>query len=103
MIELQIDADGYDLDADLRQRISDKIGALDTYLDSLDTGHVTVSWGGDKRAETAIRAQVRGPGHHFEASDIDRDPTTAVDRTHHKLETQIRREHGKEISERDHP
>jgi ribosomal subunit interface protein len=101
VIKLEIDSSGYDLDDDLRQRIEDKFGGLDTCLDSLATGHVTVSWDGGKGEETAVRAQVRGPGHHFEASDSDRDPTTAVDKTHHQLETQIRREHGKEISERD--
>lgn len=101
MIKLEIDAAGYDLDDELRQQIEDKFGVLDKYLDSLASGHVTVSWDGGKDEETVVRAQVRGPGHHFEASDTDRDPTTAVDKAHHKLETQIRREHGKEITERD--
>lgn len=102
MIELEIDSHDYDLDDDLRQRINDKIGGLDTYMNTLDRGHVTVSWDGGHGERTEVRAQVSGPGHRFEGSDTDRDAVTAVDQTHHKLETQIRREHGKQISERDH-
>lgn len=101
MIELQIDSDGYDLDDALRQRIRDRIGGVDRYMDSLDSGHVTLSWEGGTGEQTRVSAQVWGAGHRFEASDTDRDAVTAVDRTHHELETQIRREHGKELSRRD--
>lgn len=102
MIELQIDGDKYDLDDDLRQRVRDEIGGLDRYLDSLDGGHVTLSWEGGTGELTRVSAQVWGGGHRFEASDTDRVAVTAVDRTHHELETQIRREHGKKISGSDH-
>ena len=101
MIRLQIDAEHYELDDALRQRVEDKLGELDTYMSSLDQGHVTVSWDGGPGEQTRVRAQVWGRGRRFEASDTDRDATTAVDRTHHKLATQIRREHGKEIAARD--
>ncbi|MBG7604861.1 MAG: ribosome-associated translation inhibitor RaiA [Actinobacteria bacterium] len=101
MIRLQIDTEGYDLDQDLKTRIEDHIGGLDEYMDSLDRGHVTVSWEGGTNEQTRIRAQVWGPGHKFEASDTDWNATTAVDQAGHKLATQIRRQHGKEISERD--
>ena len=101
MMKIQIDGDGYELDDSLRERVEDKIGGLDRYMNSLDRGHVTVSWDGGPGEETCVRAQVWGPGHRFEASDTDRDPVTAVDRTHHELETQIRREHDKELSKRD--
>lgn len=102
MIKLEIDGDGYDATDDLKQRVQDKIGKLDEYMSSLDRGHVTVSWEGGKNEQTKVRAQVWGPGHRFEASDTDWHAVTAVDKTHHELETQIRRQHGKELSERDH-
>ena len=102
MINLQIDGDKYDLSSELRSRIEEKIGGLDEYMDTLERGHVTVSWEGGANEETKIRAEVWGPGHTFEGTDTDWHPVTAVDKTQHKLETQIRREHGKEISERDH-
>jgi ribosomal subunit interface protein len=101
MIELQIDGDKYDLAGDVRSHIEDRIGGLDEYMDTLESGHVTVSWEGGKNEQTQVRAQVWGPGHHFEASDTDWQAVSAVDKTRHKLETQIRREHNKEISERD--
>jgi ribosomal subunit interface protein len=102
VIRLEIDTEGYDLDKDLKTRIQDKIGGLDEYMNSLDRGHVTVSWEGGQNEQTKIRAQVWGPGHKFESSDTDWHATTAVDQASHKLETQIRRQHGKEISDRDH-
>ena len=101
MIELEIAAEHYDLDKDLKDRIESHIGGLDEYMDSLDRGHVTVSWEGGPNEQTMVRAQVWGPGHKFEASDTDWHAITAVDKSSHKLETQIRRQHGKEISERD--
>ena len=101
VIKLTVDGDKYDIGDDLRSRIEDNFGGLDKYLNSLDRGHVTVAWEGGPNEQTSVRAQVWGPGHRFEAADTDRQATTAVDKTHHKLETQIRREHGKEISERD--
>jgi ribosomal subunit interface protein len=101
MIRLQIESEGYDVDDGLRSRIQDKLGDLDTYLAALDRGHVVLSWDGRSGGETRVRAQLSGPGHHFEASDTHRDAATAVDRTRHRLEAQIRREHDKEISQRD--
>lgn len=101
MIQIQIDAHGYDLDDDLRRRVEEKFGGLDRYMNTLDRGHVTTSWEGGVGERTRVSAQVSGGGHHFEASDTDRDAMTAFDRTHHELETQIRREHDKEISSRD--
>ena len=35
MIRLEIDADSYDLDSDLKSRIEDRIGSLDEFLDFL--------------------------------------------------------------------
>ncbi len=102
MIKLEIDADSYDLDSALKSRIEDRIGGLDEFMDTLDEGHVTVSWeGGGRNEQTKIRAQVWGPGHKFEASDTDWKPVKAIDQTRQKLESQIRRVHEKQISERD--
>lgn len=101
MIKLEIDADSYDLDSDLKSRIEDRIGGLDEFMDTLDEGHVTVSWEGGPNEQTKIRAQVWGPGHKFEGSDTDWKAKKAIDQTRQKLESQIRREHEKQISERD--
>ena len=101
MIRLEIGTEDYDLDSDLKSRIEDKIGGLDEYMDTLDEGHVTVSWEGGPNEQTRVRAQVWGPGHKFEGSDTDWKPVTAIDKTRQKLETQIRRAHQKQISERD--
>jgi ribosomal subunit interface protein len=99
---IEIDTEGYDLSADLKQRIQNKIAGLDEFMDTLDRGHVTVSWEGGPNEQTKIRARVWGPGHEFDASDTDWKAITAVDKTHSKLESQIRRVHKKAISERDH-
>jgi ribosomal subunit interface protein len=100
--KMEIATDGYDLSDDLKQRIQDKIAGLDEYMDTLDRGHVTVSWEGGPNEQTKIRAQLWGPGHEFDASDTDWKAITAIDNTHSKLESQIRRVHEKSISERDH-
>jgi ribosomal subunit interface protein len=101
MIKLEIDAESYDLDSDLKRRIEDRIGGLDEFMDTLDKGHVTVSWVGGPHEQTRVRAQVWGPGQKFEGSDTDWKPVKAIDQTRQKLESQIRREHRKQISERD--
>jgi ribosomal subunit interface protein len=99
---IEIDTEGYDLSADLKQRIQNKIAGLDEFMDTLDRGHVTVSWEGGPNEQTRIRARVWGPGHEFDASDTDWKAMTAVDKTNSKLESQIRRAHEKSISDRDH-
>jgi len=101
MIKLEIDADSYDLNNDLRSRIEDRIGGLDEFMDALDEGHVTVSWEGGSNEQTRIRAQVWGPGHKFEASDTDWKPVKVIDQTRQEFESQIRRAHEKQIYERD--
>ena len=99
---MEIDTEHYDLSDDLKQRIQSKIAGLDEFMDTLDRGHVTVSWEGGPNEQTRIRAQVWGPGHQFDASDTDWKAITAIDKTHSELESQIRRAHEKSISERDH-
>ncbi|MCL1600151.1 MAG: ribosome-associated translation inhibitor RaiA [Actinomycetia bacterium] len=99
---MEIDTEHYDLSDDLKQRIQDKIAGLDEYMDTLDRGHVTVSWEGGPNEQTRIRAEVWGPGQRFDASDTDWKAITAIDKTHSKLESQIRRVHEKSISKRDH-
>lgn len=99
---MEIDTEHYDLSDDLKQRIQDKIAGLDEFMDTLDRGHVTVSWEGGPNEQTRVRAQVSGPGHQFDASDTDWKAESAIDKTHSKLESQIRRAHEKSISERDH-
>ena len=101
MIKLEIDTEDYDLDSDLKSRIKDRIGGLDEFMDTLDEGHVTVSWEGGHNEQTRVRAQVWGPGHKFEGSDTDWKAKKAIDQTRQKLESQIRRAHEKQISERD--
>ncbi len=102
MIELKIDGQGYALYDALKDEIHAKIGELDEHMDSLQTGHVTVSWEGGKDEQTKIHAQLWGSGHRFEASDIDWTAFVAVDRTRNKLATQIRREHRKDVAKRRH-
>jgi ribosomal subunit interface protein len=99
---MEIDTEHYDLSDDLKQRIQDKIAGLDEFLDTLDRGHVTVSWEGGPNEQTRVRAQVSGPGHQFDASDTDWKAVTAIDKTHSELESQIRRVHEDSISKRDH-
>jgi ribosomal subunit interface protein len=101
MIKPEIDTEGYDLENDLKSRIEERIGGLDEFMDTLEGGHVTVSWEGGPNEQTKIRAQVWGPGHKFEGSDTDWKAVKAIDQTRQKLESQIRRAHGKQISERD--
>jgi ribosome-associated translation inhibitor RaiA len=90
---MEIDTEHYDLSDDLRKRIHDRIGGLDEFMDTLDRGHVTVSWAGGPNEQTRIRAQLWGPGHQFDGSDTDWKAETAIDRTRTKLESQIRRAH----------
>jgi ribosomal subunit interface protein len=99
---MEISAEGYDLSGGLKQRIQDKIGGLDEFMNTLDRGHVTVSWEGGPNEQTKIRAQLWGPGHKFDASDTDWNAATAIDKTHSKLESQIRRAHEETNSKRDH-
>jgi ribosomal subunit interface protein len=101
VIKLEIGTEDYDLDDDLKSRIQDRIGGLDEFMDTLDRGHVTVSWEGGPNEQTRIRAQVSGPGHKFEGSDTDWKAQTAVDATRRKLESQIRRAHDKMKEDRD--
>jgi len=102
VIKIEIDAKDYDLSDDLRKRIENRIGGLDEFMDTLDQGHVTVSWEGGKNEQTHIRAQVQGHGDKFEGSDTDWKPVTAIDKTRSKLETQIKKVHDERIEKRDH-
>jgi ribosomal subunit interface protein len=102
MIKLDIDSGKYDLDGELRNRIIDRIGGLDEFMNTLEEGHVVVSWEGGTNEQTRVSAEVWGEGHHFDASDTDRKPATAIDKTREKLESQITREHSKELDKRDH-
>jgi ribosomal subunit interface protein len=96
--KVEINAVGYDLSDDLKQRIQDKIAGLDEYMNTLDRGYVTVSWEGSPNEQTKIRAQVSGPGDQFfDASGTDWKAVTAIDETHSKLESQIRRAQEKAI------
>lgn len=99
---MEIDTEHYDLSEDLRRSIKNRIGGLDEFMDTLDRGHVTVSWEGGPNEQTRIRAQLWGPGQQFDGSDTDWNATTAIDKTRTKLESQIGRAHKKNISDRDH-
>ena len=104
MIKLEIDSVEYELDDDLRNRIIDRIGSLDEFMNGLEGGHVAVSWEGGSHEQTRISAEVWGGGSHFDASDTDWKPVKAIDQTRQKLESQITREHSKELKSRDqHP
>ena len=98
---MEIDTEGYPLSDDLKARIHDRIGGLDEFLDTLDRGHVTVSWEGGPNEQTKIRAQVWGPGNKFDGSDVNWKAETAIDKTRSKLESQIKEAHNKRISKRD--
>ena len=98
---VEIDTEGYDLSSDLKERIQDRIGGLDEFMDTLDRGHVTVSWEGGPNEQTKIRAQAWGPDNRFEASDTDWKAETAIDKTRSKLESQVKEAHNKRISKRD--
>ena len=102
MIALKIDGQGYELTDELKDKINSKIGGLDEHMESLQSGHVTVTWEGGKEAQTKVHAQLWGSGHRFEASDIDRAAFAAIDQTGHKLATQIRREHRKDVADHRH-
>ena len=101
MIKLEIDSVEYDLDDDLRSRITDRIGGLDEFMNDLNQGHVTVSWEGGSQEQTRVRAELSGGGHHFDASDTDWKPGKAIDQTRQKLESQITREHSRDLKSRD--
>jgi ribosomal subunit interface protein len=101
VIKLEIGTEDYDLSDELRSRIEDRIGGLDEFMDTLDRGRVTVSWEGGKNEQTRVRAELSGPDHEFKGSDTDWKAQTAVDATRRKLESQIRRAHDKQKSERD--
>ena len=102
MIELKIDGQGYTLDNELNDEIRLKIGELDEHMESLQGGHVTVSWEGGVDGLTKVHAQLWGNGHRFDASDVDRSAIVAIDKTSDKLATQIRREHRKDVAKRRH-
>ncbi len=102
MIDLKIDGQGYELNDELKDEIQAKIGGLDEHMDSLQNGHVTVSWEGGPDEQTKVHAQVWGSGHRFDASDTDWSSMAAVDKAGHKLATQIRREHRKDVAEHRH-
>jgi ribosomal subunit interface protein len=102
MINLKIDGQGYELNDDLNDEIHAKIGGLDENMDALQSGHVTVSWEGGPDGQTKVHAQVSGSGHRFDATDTDWSAMAAVDKVGHKLATQIRREHRKDVAEHRH-
>jgi ribosomal subunit interface protein len=100
MLDVLVSSPGYELDDALHQHVTESFGALDEFMDTLGDVRVTFAWEGGDGEQTRVQAQVSAPGHHFEASYTDWKATAAADRTHRELETQIRREHGKRISER---
>ena len=62
VIKLEIDCEHYELDEDLRNRIENRIGGLDEFMNSLADGDVTVSWEGgpQNRPRCALRCGVPG-------------------------------------------
>jgi ribosome-associated translation inhibitor RaiA len=100
MIRLEIDGDGYELNEVLRAQAAERIGGLDEFMSVLAEGHVKFSWEGGPGAVTKVTAQVRGKGCQFDASDTDRKPIVAIDKTRAKLEAQIRTAHGKQVNHR---
>jgi len=102
VLNVEIATEGYELTDDLRQRVVDKFGALGNYMRGLEQVHVSFAWSGGKGERTSVRAQADGGGHRFEASATEWKAMTALDKTQHELETQIRREKFKEIDKRDH-
>jgi ribosome-associated translation inhibitor RaiA len=101
MINVEIDAKGYDLDDGLRSRATDRIGGLDEFMSTLDKGRVTFSWEGGTNEQTKVYAKVWGGGEEFEASETDWKPQKALDQTRQKLESQIRRKHSKGLKDHD--
>jgi ribosome-associated translation inhibitor RaiA len=102
MIELKIDGQGYELNDELNDEIHAKIGTLDEHMEALQGGHVTISWEGGPDGQTKVHAKVWGSGHSFDASDVDWSSMATVDQVGHKLATQIRREHRKDVADRRH-
>ncbi|MGI9242282.1 MAG: HPF/RaiA family ribosome-associated protein [Verrucomicrobiales bacterium] len=102
MLDVTVTADDYELSGELRRTAIEKIGALDEYMKGIQTAHVVFSWEGGPGKQTSVHAQVDGGGHRFEASDIDWEALTALDKTRHELASQLRRQKSKEIDARDH-
>lgn len=103
MIKLEIDSVQYELDDDLRSRITDRIGSLDEFMNSLDQGHVAVAWEGGPNEQTRVSVEIWGGGHHFDASDTAWKALEAIDKTRKKLESQITSKHSRELKQRNHP
>lgn len=101
MINVDIEAKEYELDQELKARVADRIGGLDEFMNTLDEGRVAFSWAGGPNEQTTVHAKVWGGGEAFEASDTDWKPETALNRTRHKLESQIRRAHSKGLRDHD--
>ncbi|MDX2379010.1 MAG: HPF/RaiA family ribosome-associated protein [Acidimicrobiia bacterium] len=100
MLDVSVSSPGYELDDALHQHVTDSFGTLDEFMDTLGDVRVTFAWEGGHGEQTKVHAHASAPGHQFEASHTDWTATTAADQTRRELETQIRREHGKRISER---
>ncbi len=100
MIDITISSPGYDLDDAVAQHVTESYGGLDEFMDTLQGVHVTFAWEGGPGEQTKVHARTSAPGRHFEASSTDRAPEKAAEVARRELEAQIRREHGKRISER---
>ena len=61
---------------------------------------MTFTWEDGHGEQTKVHAQTSAPGHHFEASDTDWKAEKAADRTRRELESQLRRQHRKRITDR---
>jgi ribosomal subunit interface protein len=102
MLNVDIHAEDYELTDELRQRATAKFGELGKYMQGLENARVEFSWTGGKDEQTTVKAQVSGGGHSFDASATDWKATTALDESSHKLQTEIAREKGKELDQRNH-
>ena len=102
MLDVVISSPGYDLDDAVRQLVAESYGGLDEFIDTLHGLRVTFSWEGGRGEQTKVHAQASAPGHRFEASYTDWKAERAAEKARRELETQIRREHGKRITDRHH-
>jgi ribosome-associated translation inhibitor RaiA len=94
----------------LRQICTDSAKTLTAWLDvehmvvalgGFEAGHVAVSREGGPYEQTRVAVEVWGGGHSFDATEADGKPMKAADQARRKLESQIRRERGRNLRSRD--
>jgi putative sigma-54 modulation protein len=103
-VEITISSRGTNVTPELEQFVKEKVAKLDRYLRGLDRASVVLHEEKNPRISDKERCEIHieGKGHHVHCKASGPDEITAVERTIHKAERNLRKLKTKEVNQHHH-